>query len=108
MAKATRREFARLAATLPLAATALAAQTPPAPAPSPQPAAAPAEQAVPPLADALTGVVRAEFEPHLTQEDLTRIRADFADLAGSYKRLRDFTLVNSDEPDFTFTVKATR
>ena len=108
MPKATRREFARLAATLPLAATTpLTAQTP---APSPQPAqAAPAAaQPVPPLADALTGVVRAEFEPYLTQDDLTRIRADFSDLAGSYKRLRDFNLVNSDEPDFTFTVKATR
>jgi hypothetical protein len=55
MTKSTRRQFAKLAAALPLATVELAAQP-----------KAPVEKAPSKFAEVLTAVVRAEFEPHLT------------------------------------------
>jgi hypothetical protein len=62
----------------------------------------------PSFADALTAVVQAEYGPHLSRSELDRIRKDFADSAAAYRRLREFPLVNSDEPDLSFSVAVVR
>jgi hypothetical protein len=99
MPKSTRRQFTVLAAAaLPLAAALDShAQN-----------AKPEEKPPSKWAEALTAVVRAEFDPYLTAEDVPHIRGDFESLEASIKRLREFPLVNSDEPDLTFTVRAKR
>ena len=85
----SRRHFAKslavAAAALPLANTEALAQ--------PQAA----------LASALAGVVRAQHGRHLSEEDMKRIEKDFQDYIPYIERFRDFKLVNSDEPDFTFS-----
>jgi hypothetical protein len=99
MADTTRRRFAAMAAITPLALTAeLPAQT------QPQPATPPPSK----LPGALTELVKAEFAPFLNEEEMTKIRGDFESWEPAMKRLREVPLVNSDEPDFTFTVRAKR
>jgi hypothetical protein len=101
MAGTTRRRFAAIAAMTPLALSAeLPAQT------QPQPAAPPPPPSK--LPGAMTELVKAEFGPFLNEEEMTKIRGDFESWEPAMKRLRDFPLVNADEPDFTFTVRAKR
>jgi hypothetical protein len=96
MSRSSRRHFAKslavAAAAIPLTTTDAFAQTPPQPAPPPSP-----------LAKALTGVVRAQHGRHLSEDELKRIEKDFSDYLPYLDGAREFKLVNSDEPDFTFS-----
>jgi len=56
-----------------------------------------------PLASALAVVVRAQHGKHLSEDEMKRIEKDFQDYIPYLDRFRDFKLVNSDEPDFTFS-----
>jgi hypothetical protein len=87
--KTTRRNFARLiaAAGSLIAVDARAADPPP---------------------TAQAELVRAEFGQHLTNDELERIRNDFADSAPFLKTFREVKLANGDEPDFTFSALAKR
>lgn len=60
----------------------------------------------PPLAQA--ELVRAEFGQFLGNDELERIRKDFADSAPFLQKFREIKLKNSDEPDFTFEALAKR
>lgn len=98
MPKATRRQFTAIAAAaLPLAVVVDSNAQP-----------TPEEKPASRWAAAMTTVVEAEFGAYLSAENVTHIRGDFESLEPSIKRLRDFPLVNSDEPDWTFTVRAKR
>lgn len=110
MSKTSRRRFAKslaaAGAIAPFAVTELLAQTPPPP-PPPAPAAAPAPAAPPPtepsrFGKALTEMVRANYGEHLSEAELEKIDGDFQRFAPYVERFRQFTLVNADEPDFTF------
>ena len=116
MRKTSRRHFARtitaVGATLPLVTSDLLAQTPPSSppktaAPSATPDSSDAEKPSP-LAIALTGVVQAEYGRFLSGEEMERIGNDFQDAMPAIQRLRDFKLVNSDEPDMTFAALTKR
>jgi hypothetical protein len=93
MSRTTRRQFARTltVAGASLATASLAAQGP-----------KPGEKALSPLGLALAGVVRAQFGPHLSEEEMTQVGRDFQDYAPFVEDFRKFALKNSDEPDFTF------
>lgn len=53
-------------------------------------------------------LVRAEFGQFLGNDELERIRKDFADSAPFLQKFREIKLKNSDEPDFTFEALAKR
>ena len=93
MSRTSRRQFAKTVAALPLAAL---AQTPP-PAPEEKP-----------FAKAQTEVAKAQHGAHLDDADLARIGASLREQATLIERLRAFSLKNSDEPDFTFSVLTKR
>ena len=61
------------------------------------------EQPPNPLGLALAGVVRAQFGQHLSEDELTQIGKDLQEWVPAVERLRQFKLVNSDEPDFSFS-----
>ncbi|MBK5258164.1 MAG: hypothetical protein JJE51_01095 [Thermoanaerobaculia bacterium] len=85
MSRTSRRTFAKVVAAgavgLPLAA---------------------AETKSSPLASAMTAVVKSQSGKHLTPAELDRIGKDLEEYAPYLESLREFKLVNSDEPDFTF------
>ncbi len=85
MSRTSRRTFAKVVAAgavgLPLAA---------------------AQTKASPLASAMTAVVKAQSGKHLTPADLDRLGKDLEEYAPYIESLREFKLVNSDEPDFTF------
>ena len=86
--KTTRRDFAKaLSAAAALVAVDAHADTPP---------------------PAQAEFVRAEFGQFLGNDELERIRKDFADSAPFLQKLRDVKLKNGDEPDFTFSALAKR
>jgi hypothetical protein len=104
MTRTSRREFAKTltAAGAAIAAGELVAQTPPMPAPvqGPPPPS--------PLGKALKEVVRAQSGPYLSDDELERIGTDLQELMPLVERLRQFPLVNSDEPDVTFSALTRR
>jgi len=53
-------------------------------------------------------LVRAEFGQFLGNDEIERIRKDFADSVPFLQKFRDIKLKNSDEPDFTFSALAKR
>lgn len=53
-------------------------------------------------------LVRAEFGQFLGNDELERIRKDFADSAPVLQKFREIKLKNSDEPDFAFGALAKR
>jgi hypothetical protein len=71
----------------------LLAQTPPATPATPPPSA---------FAKALTEMTRANFGKHLSAAELAQLDKDFQDYAPFVEKFREYRLVNSDEPDFTF------
>lgn len=102
MTRTSRREFAKTltaAGAAAIVGSDLTAQTPPA-APPPAPPSK--------LAEALTQVVRAQSGQYLSDDELERIGKDFQDLMPAIDRLRQFPLVNSDEPDITFSASTRR
>ena len=113
-ARASRRQFTRVAATAILAAPTLLAagrssraQTPPAskpqapapPNPQPTPAAA---QKPSPLAEAYAEVARTRFGDHIKPEEMEQLKRDFEGYVRTSERLRAYKLKNADEPDFVF------
>ena len=58
--------------------------------------------------DAQTALVRAEFGSHVTDEEIEKMRKDFADSAPFLQKFREFKLANSDEPDLTFNALVKR
>ena len=96
MSRTSRRTFAKSIAIAAVAAPLLAQQKE---APPPPPS---------PLGHALADVVLAESGEHLTADDFFAIEKDMSDNAAVYKRLREFKLQNSDEPDFTFSSSTKR
>ena len=92
MPHTSRRQFAKALSVLPLAA-----------APSLLAQAAPEEPPASALAVALTEVVRAQSWAFLDDEDMRQIGKDLQEWVPAVERLRQFKLVNSDEPDFSFS-----
>lgn len=93
--KTTRRKFSALAlgaAALPLLPADIALA---------QPADTPAAPDA--LAEALTGVVRAEYGQFLSGDELEKVAQDFKEWVPAIRRLREFPLTNADEPDFAFS-----
>lgn len=94
----TRREFAKslaIIAAAPLVSLepALASatqQTPPADAPSP-------------VAESLTEVVKLRHGKHLTEDQLNLVKRNIDRNLRNADRMKQFKLVNSDEPAFAFT-----
>lgn len=110
MSRTSRRVFAKTvaaAAALPLIGH---AQTPPPPQSGKPPAteSAPPKEEIKPLAAAMTGVITAQYGAHLTPEEVREVEKDFNESMSGLDRLRQIPLVNSDEPDFTFTIEAER
>jgi hypothetical protein len=87
MSDTSRRAFAKSLVVVGTAAPLLLGQTP-------KPASA--------VGKALTEMVRANYGKHLSAEELERIDKDFQDYAPFVEKFREYKLVNSDEPDFTF------
>jgi hypothetical protein len=89
----SRRQFAKslaaAGAAVPLVAADLLAQTDPKP-----------------LSKALTEVVKSQYA--LADDESERVAATLQELATAVDRLRQFPLVNSDEPDFTFSALTKR
>ena len=94
----TRREFAKslaIIAAAPLVsraaeATSAPQQTPPA-------------DALSPAAESLTEVVRQRHGKHLTEDQLNLVKRNIDRGIRNADRLKQFKLVNSDEPAFAFT-----
>lgn len=94
MSQTSRRKFAK-SLVIAGAAIPVLAQTPAAPAPeAPKPPSA--------FGKALTEVVRANYGKHLSAEELAQLDKDFQEYAPFVEKFREYKLVNSDEPDFTF------
>ena len=106
--KTSRRRFAQMAAAaaLPLVAHAQTT-TPPVGSDTPQQQSPPQEE-IKPLAKALTSVVAAQYGQFLSAEEMVVVEKDFNDSLTGLQRMRDVKLVNSDEPDFSFSVKVQR
>jgi hypothetical protein len=104
--RSTRRDFARLcalSAALPIAACRTPLPLPP-PEAAPEPAPAPAAEAPSSnLAAALTAVVSAQYGEFLDRGEMERVETNIGRMSALYHRLREFELVNSDEPDVIFT-----
>src|SRR5207253_2803304 len=66
------------------------------------------ESVRPPRAMTFAGSALAESGQHLSADDFFAIEKDTSENAGVYKRLREFKLQNSDEPDFTFSSSTKR
>ncbi|HEX9162052.1 MAG TPA: hypothetical protein VF980_10140 [Thermoanaerobaculia bacterium] len=92
--RSSRRTFAKTLALAPfLSIDSLAQETP-------KPPSA--------LGNALTEVVRAQSGQFLDAAEMQQASKDFQDYAGLLERFRSFKLVNSDEPDFTFSARTSR
>jgi hypothetical protein len=55
------------------------------------------------LADALAGVVRAQYGDRLPAEDLAAVTGQIRSALGRAEEMRGVDLANGDEPDFVFT-----
>jgi len=68
-----------------------------------------AETTTPPaVANAQTELVRAEFGQFLGNDEIEKLRKDFAESAPLLQKFRDFKLKNSDEPDVAFAALVKR
>ena len=100
VASSTRREFAKslaIIAAAPLVSRAASAasapqQTPPA-------------DAISPAADSLTEVVKLRHGKHLTEDQLNLVKRNIDRAIRNADRMKQFKLVNSDEPAFAFTAE---
>ena len=54
------------------------------------------------LADALAGVVRAQYAERLTAEDFVTVTRQIRTALGRAEEMRKVDLANGDEPDFVF------
>ncbi len=98
----TRREFAKslaIIAAAPLVTR--AAESEPALASAPQ--QTPPADAPSPVAESLTEVVKLRHGKHLTEDQLNLVKRNIDRSLRNADRLKQFKLVNSDEPAFAFT-----
>ena len=101
VADSGRREFAKslaIIAAAPVVARA-AGETPSA---SPMQLTPPADQPSP-VAESLTEVVKIRHGKHLSEEQLNQVKRSIDRSQRNADRMKQFKLVNSDEPAFAFT-----
>ncbi|HJQ71041.1 MAG TPA: hypothetical protein VKA70_18850 [Blastocatellia bacterium] len=100
VADSGRREFAKSLAIIAAAPVVSRAATP-APASSIQ-QTPPADQPSP-VAESLTEVVKIRHGKHLSEEQLNLVKRSIDRSQRNAERMKQFKLVNSDEPAFAFT-----
>jgi hypothetical protein len=91
--------FAQTPATPPAAAAQPDSAAAPAPTPAPTPPAEISEDA-----RSLAEIVRRRYGKHLSADQLEAVTRELDGRIQGGKRLRESTLANGDEPDFTFHV----
>lgn len=106
--KTSRRRFAQMAAAAALPLVAQAQTTTPPVGTDPPQQQSPPQEEIKPLAKALTSVVAAQYGQFLSAEEMAVVEKDFNDSLTGLQRMRDVKLANSDEPDFSFSVKVQR
>ena len=100
MVSSTRREFAKslaIIAAAPLVSRAAEAER--------APQQTPPADALSPAAESLTEVVRQRHGKHLTEDQLNLVKRNIDRGIRNADRMKQFKLVNSDEPAFAFTAE---
>lgn len=97
-AASTRREFAKSLAVIaaaPIVSRAAGVD--------PVPQQTPPADALSPAAESLTDVVRQRHGKHLTEDQLNLVKRNIDRAVRNADRMKQFKLVNGDEPAFAFT-----
>lgn len=99
--RSSRREFAKSLAVIAAApVVSRAAETPASPLQQTPPADQPS-----PVAESLTEVVKVRHGKHLSEEQLNLVKRSIDRSQRNADRMKQFKLVNGDEPAFAFTAE---